>query len=98
MTLRKYLDLHPYKKYHGNHGYHGTKTMKYIGSSNNVFHCFGTMITMVTMVDGNLHKKNMVTMVLFCKGILMLRDLRAFTQILYEKIKSINALLAFNSL
>ena len=40
--------------HHVNHGYHGTKTMKYIGSLNNEFHCFGTMIT---MVDGNLDQK-----------------------------------------
>ena len=54
--------------HHGNHGYHGTKPMKYIGSLNNVFYCLGTMITMVTMVDGNLDKSTMVTMVHFCKG------------------------------
>ena len=34
----------------------------------NAFHCFGTMITMVTMVDGNFDKSTMVTMVHFCKG------------------------------
>ena len=45
MSVYKYM---PYKK-------STMVTMFFL--LNNVFHCFGTMITVVTMVDGNLDNK-----------------------------------------